>query len=182
MIEAGDLLVAPPLMTDSRFSETVILVANHSAAGSNGFAVNKVSGYTINDILPEVGLEANLPFPLYWGGPVKTSGIWLLHDPDWYTENTMMINDHWSVTSSLEMFYNFADGDLPRHFRFVHGMSGWAPGQLEMEMKGDHYWKNSSSWITVSDTTPEWCFEHNLDTMWESATELAAKSAVATWL
>ena len=182
MIEAGDLLVAPPMMPDPRFSESVLLVANHTESGSVAFAINKPTSFTVNDVLPEIGIEANIPIPLYCGGPVKTSGIWLLHDPDWYTENTMAINDYWSVTSSIEMFYNFADGDVPRYHRFVHGMSSWSGGQLAMEIKGEFPWSQDSSWLSIPSQSPEWCFEQSEAHLWESATETAAKQAVDAWL
>ena len=182
MIEPGDLLIAPPTMPDPRFAGTVLLLSSYARSGSVAFALNRTTEFTLNDILDEVGIDANLPFPLYWGGPVKSSGVWLIHDPDWYTDNTMHVNDHWSITSSISMFHHFADGDMPAQFRFVHGMSSWGPEQLDMEMKGDFPWASESSWLSLSEQTPEWVFDHPLETLWESSTEQAGRQAVSEWL
>jgi len=182
MIEPGDLLIAPPTMPDPRFAGTVLLVSSHDRSGSVAFAVNRETDYTVNDILDEVGIEANLPFPLYSGGPVRTTGVWLLHDPDWYTENTMLINDEWSITSSLSMFHHFADGDMPRQFRFVHGMAKWGPQQLNMEMSGDFPWASESSWLSLKGCDTEWVYDQPLETLWETATQQAGRQAVREWL
>ena len=181
-LETGKLLIAPPGMPDPRFSDSVILLVQHERTGSVGFALNKPTEYIVNDILDEVGVEGNLPFPLYWGGPVKSSAIWMLHDADWVMPNTVPVNHSWSMTSNRAMFTHLCDGDVPRNFRFLHGIATWGPGQLEQELKGGSAWSESASWLIAEDPGPDFLFECPEDCLWEEATELVKDQFVNSWL
>jgi putative transcriptional regulator len=181
-LEPGNFLIAPPNMTDSRFQKSVMLLTHHTEVGSFALCMNKPTSYTLSDIAKELGLE-NLPhFPLFWGGPVTQSSIWMVHSPEWNSEGTISINDSWSVTSNHSMFYHIADGDAPRYFRFVHGFASWAPGQLEAELRGNPPWTSKSSWLVTQDPGHEWILECPEENLWEHATELCSSQAVKNWL
>lgn len=178
----GDLLIAPPNMPDPRFHNSVIIIVHNDASGSSGFCLNKILEPTINDIIKEIDLDANLPFPLFWGGPVNSTSVWMIHSSEWQTEHTLTVNDQWSITSSKEMFHCLANGDCPRHFRFCHGMSSWAPGQLDKELDGEEPWDARNSWLTLPDSVPEWVFEQPESRLWTLSTIEAGKTAVDAWL
>lgn len=185
-IEGGDLLIAPAAMQDPRFHKSVILLTHHHKHGSYGLCMNRPTSYTVQDLLEEAELDLGADFefnmPLYWGGPVQPNTIWMLHDPEWSTEHTVYINDHWSMTSHTSMFYHMADHDLPRYFRFFHGYSGWGPGQLDMEMQSEGPWEKHSSWLTVSQIDPHVILEHDETQLWTMTVELSAKQAMDHWL
>jgi putative transcriptional regulator len=178
----GNLLIAPPKMTDPRFDQSVLLLTHHFNGGSFALCINKPTQFTLEDISVELELERPLYFPLYWGGPVTQSSIWMLHHPDWELENTIRVNENWSLTSNQSMFHHIADGDAPNYFRFMHGFSSWAPGQLEAELKGNPPWTPKSSWLVAEDPGAEWLFECPEENMWEHATELCSSQAVDNWL
>ena len=181
-LTAGTLLIAPPGMPDPRFHGAVMLLVQHEPSGSVAFAMNKPTDYVINDILDEIDVDGNLPLPLYWGGPVRSSAVWMLHDADWTMERSVEINEHWAMTSSLGMFSHIIDGDCPGYYRFLHGIATWGPGQLEGEIRGEHPWTASSSWLTVPDPGPEFLLECPEDRLWEQATDLVKDQFVSNWL
>ena len=177
-LTAGSLLIAPPLMPDPRFQETVLVLCHHSNTGSFALAANVISQYDCKHLSAELGLSTDLPFPLYWGGPVNPGSVWMLHSADWYIDQTLTVNDNWSITSHDTMFHHIADGDTPREFRLCHGFASWGPGQLEWELQGTQ----GSSWVYTDDPGPDWLFNTPEDNLWETATERAQRSAINEWL
>lgn len=169
-------------MPDPRFHNSVIFVVHHDISGSSGFCLNKHMDHTVNDIIKELDLDANLPFPLFWGGPVNPTSVWMLHSSEWQIEQTLTVNDEWSITSSQEMFHCLADGDCPRYFRFCHGMSSWAPDQLKKELAGVEPWDKKNSWLILPQVTAEWVMEQPENKLWTLSTIECGKTAVDDWL
>ena len=177
----GSLLIAPPAMTDSRFSKSVLLLTHNNASGAFGLCLNKPTKHNMSALSKELGLDKELPFDLYWGGPVNNGTIWMIHDNSWECEHTLYVNSKWRVTSHESMFHHLADGDVPKEFRTVFGFASWMPGQLDMEIKGVSPFNKKSSWVIVNDSTPEWVFENPVDELWSTATDLAGEQAVNSW-
>jgi len=178
----GQLLIAPPRMTDPRFNQSVLLLTHHFDGGSFACCINKPTSFTLEDISRELNLDTTLHFPLYWGGPVQLNSIWMLHSPEWRIENTIPINDNWALTSHQAMFWHIADGDTPNYFRFLHGFCSWGPGQLEGELRGTPPWTPQSSWLVTEDPGPDWVLDKPEYELWETATEMCTSQAVDSWL
>lgn len=176
----GSLLIAPPTIPDQRFESAVLLLAHNETEGSLAFCLNKVSEYTVKDLLPNEDFELN--FPLYWGGPVGKSTVWMLHSKEWETENTLDINDEWSMSSTIEMFNELAEGNCPQQFRLFYGYCSWNSGQLESEIQGERPWNHSHSWLIAENPGIEWTMEQPVEDLWTSATGMSAHQAVQNWL
>ena len=183
-LQPGSLLIAPPAMTDGRFAKSVLLLTHNNQHGAFAICLNKPSRHTAESIREELNIDTdtNLPFQLYWGGPVNHGSIWLVHDNSWKIENTMHVNDEWRITSDESMFHHMADGDLPRTFRLAFGYASWAPGQLDMELSGQPPFSKRSSWVFTEKVNPEWLFETPVDELWDRATKLASTQAIDSWL
>ena len=179
---SGDLLIAPPGIPDKRFHRSVLMLTHDHDGGAFALCVNKPSHYTLIDVLEDIGVEANLNFPLYWGGPVSPTTIWMLHSSEWSTEHTVPVNDDWSMTSNVEMFHCLADGDFPLHFRIMFGYCAWSQGQLRAELTGREPWNVRHSWLVAQSPDGEWLFEQPIETLWEEATQLSSNQAVDSWL
>lgn len=177
-----DLLIAPPTIPDPRFRKSVLMLTHDHNGGSFALCLNKPTEHTLRDILEETGIETDLNFPLYWGGPVNVNTVWMLHSAEWSTEHTVEINEHWAMTSNISMFHHLADGDYPRYFRIMFGHCTWAPGQLRAELRGIPPWSPRHSWLVAENPGCEWCLEHPVDELWDAAAELSGQQAVATWL
>lgn len=182
MPQASDLLIAPPHMTDKRFHKAVIMITHHNTGGTFGLCLNKPTEHTMQDILEETGIEGNVNFPLYWGGPVNPTTVWMLHDSGWECDGTVKINNEWSMTSNLAMFQHLADGDTPTNFRMFFGFSSWAQGQLKAELRGIEPWSHKHSWLVAENPGPEWIMETPVEDLWIASTDLCSHQAVDSWL
>lgn len=181
-IESGDLLIAPPAMADGRFKQSVLLLTHCYHGGTYALCVNRPTKHTVQDVLYQTDIVSSLNFPVYWGGPVDTTTVWMLHSIDWSIEQTVNINEQWAVTSNIEMFHHLADNDYPKHFRVMFGHCTWAQNQLRSELLGRSPWSHNNSWLTARDPGPEWLFEQELEKVWEKTTMLSSHQAVDSWL
>jgi len=181
-ITPGSLLIAPPHMTDIRFAGSVLLVCQLAEDSSTvALCLNSDTEFTVNDLRDEINIDANLPFPLYWGGPVQPGSIWMLHDADWVMDKTIVINENWAMTSSRGMFHHIAAGDIPRQFRFMHGFSSWSPNQLKRELEGQPPWHSGSSWLITEDPGVDYIYEMPEGVMWEACMQRATEQAIDAW-
>lgn len=182
MPNSTDLLIAPPGIPDYRFRNAVLMLTHDVNGGAFALCVNRPTEHTLQDIVDELGIETNLNFPLYWGGPVSPGTVWMLHSAEWSTEHTITIDSEWAMTSNLDMFVHLADGDFPREFRIMFGYCTWGRGQLLKELEGEPPYKPSNAWLVATNPGSDWLFEYPVDELWAAATELSAREAVANWL
>jgi putative transcriptional regulator len=136
---AGQLLVATPEMRDPRFVETVIYMVKHNAEGAFGLVINRpLAKGSIEDLLKGFGVEsqgAKGEIVVHYGGPVNTAQGFVLHSDDVLVDNSTKIKDGVAVTSDPKLMQAISRGKGPRQSLFMLGYAGWAPGQLEAELK-----------------------------------------------
>jgi putative transcriptional regulator len=181
-LQAGDLIIAPPAMKDPRFSQSVIMLTSHSAQSSYGLVLNKVTEHAVADLVKDEAMAIMSDIPLYWGGPVSPTTVWMLHSNDWAMSNTIMVNDYWSITSNPRMFHTFAEGMEPQEFRVFYGFASWASGQLESEIQGEYPWTPESSWLLWHRPYNDEILNVEADQLWNVATGECAQQAVNNWL
>ena len=182
MPNPGDLLIAPPLIPDTRFRKSVMLVANDNHGGTFALCMNRPPNHTIEDLLIDTGFDTNINFPLSRGGPVSPTTIWMAHSLDWEIERTIQVNEQWAITSNISMYSHLADGDYPEHFRLMLGYTSWGPGQLKAELRGLPPWNHNHSWLVAESSTPGWVLEQPVEDVWLNSIELSSHSAVDAWL
>jgi putative transcriptional regulator len=165
---AGQLLVAAEDMGDPRFVQTVILMVHHNAAGAMGLVVNRPVGEVpIAKLLEGVGLEGTGvrgDIRLHYGGPVEPRQVLTVHTADYAIEGTVRVAGDIAVTGNPEILRAIGRGKGPRRFLTVLGYAGWAPGQLENELK-------AGGWFTVP-ADPGIVFDDKYDTKWKRAMAL----------
>jgi putative transcriptional regulator len=171
---SGKLLIAPPTLKSTFWHKSVIMVTEDHTAGTIGVMLNKRSQLSVNDFAQELGMTTNIPGFVYLGGPVDLKAMSMLHTNDWTAENTLVINDQFSVSSSNDMLPRLSDGDAPSQFRIFLGLCVWAPGQLESEYTGSVFQNHNLSWLTA---TPdhEMVFDHELRDQWVKAIDRSAQ-------
>jgi putative transcriptional regulator len=180
VIAAGSLLIAPPKILDPRFRESVILICEHTAQGTLGVCLNRPLPIEISSL--GLGLESWLERrELYWGGPVNTHVVSVLHPRQWQMRNTVRVTDTVCMTSHHRQFHRLAE-DPPAGFQAFTGFTQWAPGQLEMELKGQRPWTPHSSWLTLAVPPAFEPWELAPETMWSWAIEQSSQQAVSAWL
>lgn len=178
----GSLLIAPPSVTDPRFRDSVLLITHHDRKGTMALCLNKATDYTVTDIAQQVEPTLYLNQPLFWGGPVHPTTVWMLHEAEWSCRNTMQIDHHWSMTSNTAMFHELAQGNYPQRFKMMFGYVGWAPGQLAREVEGTPPWSHEASWLVAQDPDPDWLYNTPEEDLWAAAAALSGNQAVAQWI
>ncbi|WDR06551.1 YqgE/AlgH family protein [Devosia rhodophyticola] len=149
----GSFLVAMPAMVDERFSGSVIYVINHSDEGAMGIIVNQpFEDLAFADILDELELgdpDAIIRLPdkirdrmVMSGGPVERGRGFVLHTPDFKSDNTFPASNEVCLTATLDVLRAIAFGPAPKASLLALGCSGWGPGQLEAEIL-------DNGWLTV---------------------------------
>lgn len=141
---AGQLLIAVPTIGDPRFHRNVIFIAAHDRGGAMGFNLTLPRQTMMLDNMLE---QTNIPhddlefarIPVMDGGPVEQERGFILHSSDYSRKETVIINDDFHVTSTIDSLKDIANGHGPKNFIFILGYAGWQPGQIENELKG-HTW------------------------------------------
>jgi len=143
----GQLLVATEEMQDPRFVESVIYIVKHDHEGTMGLVINRpLAQGPIDDLLKGFGAEtkgSGREIIIHYGGPVSSRQGFVLHSDDVLLENSMKAKDGIAATSDTKIIESIANGKGPRQFLFMFGYAGWAPGQLEDEIK-------RKTWAAVS--------------------------------
>ncbi len=143
----GQLLVATPEMSDPRFVQTVIYIIKHDPSGAMGLVVNRpIAKGSIADLLESLEVEsegAKGEIIVHYGGPVELKQGFILHTDDYIGDGTRVVRDGIAVTTTVELLRALSLGKGPRQSLFVFGYAGWAPGQLEAEIK-------ANAWFSIS--------------------------------
>ncbi|MBM2804538.1 MAG: uncharacterized protein HW419_2431 [Deltaproteobacteria bacterium] len=161
----GQLLVATAEMKDPRFFESIIYMVKHDATGAMGLVINKpMAKGPIEDLLKGFGLEgknSQREIVIHYGGPVGTDQGFLLHSDDTLLENSTKVAGGIAMTADAKMIEALAGGEGPRQSLFMLGYAGWAPRQLEAELK-------MNSWIVIPGDKAL-IFGNNADKKWRQA-------------
>jgi putative transcriptional regulator len=135
----GQLLVATPDIQDPRFAESVIYMVKHDAEGAMGLIINKpITKGQIDDLLKSSGRKtqgSQKNIVIHYGGPVGQHQGFVLHTDDYSIDSTTKVSNGIAMTADVKMLEALAGGKGPRQSLFILGYAGWAPGQLEAELK-----------------------------------------------
>lgn len=164
---SGELLVATGEMKDPRFVETVIYMVKHNADGAFGLVINRpLAKGPFEDLLKGFGIEsegAKGEVILHYGGPVGSSQGFVLHSDDFLLDSSTVLKEGMAMTTDPELIQALSRGKGPSQYLLMFGYAGWAPGQLENEIKGQ-------AWFTIpadktlifdKDTAKKW--QHAMD-------------------
>ena len=132
----GTFLVADEHLPDPRFRDRVILLIQHNEQGTAGLIVNRPSRLPLSSILPKGSKLVRQGMTLSYGGPVEPKTLLALvkvrNNPP---EPADEIADSLYVTGAgvLDEWLDFAEEVVD--YRVFVGYTGWAPGQLDIEMQ-----------------------------------------------
>ena len=162
---AGRLLVATAELTDPRFVQTVIFMVGHDATGAMGLVINRPIGRiaiaALLEQLGEDGRGVGGELRVYYGGPVEPMQGFVLHTAEYAGVDTRVVGGGIALTTDPKVLRAIGAGSGPRRSLFALGYAGWAPGQLEAEIRSGH-------WVDVQ-ADEKIVFEENADKKWERA-------------
>jgi putative transcriptional regulator len=135
----GRLLIAEPYLPDNNFTRAVILICEHNEFGTIGFVLNKPLKVNLNDVMNESDTPG---YPLREGGPVGMDSVFFLHTYGNYIKESKKVvgNIYWGGDYNEIKALLSSNAVTEEEARIFVGYSGWAPGQLEEELK-------SGSWF-----------------------------------
>jgi putative transcriptional regulator len=162
---APSLLLSMPQLVDPNFNRTVVLLCKHGEEGAFGLVVNRplvTSGRVVVKTEPPV--ETDRELEVWIGGPVEPNRSWMLvgEEPDATDElGGMQIVNGLYLSTSPDLLRRLLEPSPPERTRLIVGYSGWAAGQLELEL-------NESAWL-ISDVDTDLIFNTPPEGMWEAA-------------
>ena len=169
----GQLLIAMPGMGDQRFARSLVYMCAHSEEGAMGIVLNQIATHVnFPDLLVQLDVIAkeersHLPplareLRVHKGGPVETGRGFVLHAPDYFIESsTLPIDEGVCLTATVEILRAIAQGKGPSRALLAFGYAGWAPGQLEEEIR-------ANGWLTCR-PDPDLIFGDDLEQKYERA-------------
>ncbi len=161
----GHMLVAMPQMSDPRFARSVIYLCAHSSDGAMGLVVNKlIDSITFPDLLHQLNIDegfAGGQIRIHFGGPVESGRGFVLHSDDYVQDSTHVVNEGIALTATIDVLRAIANDERPRRSLLALGYAGWAPGQLDAEIR-------ANGWLHV-DPDDDLIFGGDVDKKWEQA-------------
>ena len=157
-------LVAMPSITDPIFKQSLILICDDSKDGTMGLIINKPIDF--NEMLLMQNEDALYleNSKIYFGGPVNLDVGFVLHEPDYRTEQTLNISKNLCLTSNDKVIHDIKKNNGPDNFLFTLGYSGWDKNQLNDEIK-------NGDWLIVPADTQS-IFKKNDSEKWSAYSSL----------
>src|SRR6185312_12247076 len=164
----GKILVAPRDSPDPHFAKSVILLARYSHTGALGLMLQYKSDLTLKKV-PALKSAGKRDDPVFIGGPVELPSALMLERSETeppgsalrVTGNLYLLAADTAILSAL---HDKPASDL----RVFIGYAGWAPGQLESEVRR-HGW-----YIFRYDESL--FFDPHPETLWERMVEKTGRS------
>lgn len=160
------LLVAKPSIIDPNFRHTVVLVTRTPDAETVGVILNRPTSLAADEVLPPELPSAGYRDQMYFGGPVlRQVVVALFHSertppaPAFHVLKDVYLSMH---PDNIKMLL----GSKQRRYRLFLGFSGWAPGQLENELRADGWY--------VLPAQEEMLFRHDTAGLWQELLDRAS--------
>lgn len=166
-------MVAANHLRDPNFYRSVVLIVDHNEDSAMGLIINRPSSMTVAAEIEEARTSPVSVDPIFAGGPVETSSLFILHSCSELGNSDEEITSGIFVTGSHESFEALIKKKTAcEHdcgFRVYRGYAGWGPEQLEVELeRGD--WR-------IMPVEAELVFEKDPYEIWEACTrELLKKN------
>lgn len=163
----GQFLIAMPGLVDPNFHQTVTCIVEHNADGAVGIVINRVHELVSAE---DVFKELDIPYqaeaaeiPIHLGGPVHTGEIFILHGPPFEWQGTLPVTPQLAMSNTIDVLEAIAQVRGPSPFLIAMGCAGWAPDQLEAEIK-------QNAWLT-GPADPTLLFSSSVENRWMAAME-----------
>jgi putative transcriptional regulator len=163
----GELLIASPDM-GAPFDHAVVLMAQHNRDGAFGVVINHPAGSRpIAEVLKAMGSDSSgvtNNVLMFLGGPVSPEIAFVVHSTDYHRPDTIDIDGRVALTDAAEVLRDIGLGKGPAKSLVAFGYAGWAPSQLDDEIKG-------GAWVTVAEN-PALVFDDDRSKVWADALAL----------
>jgi putative transcriptional regulator len=168
---APGLLLAAPSLHDPNFERSVVLLGRSGEEGALGWVINGRELMSVRELFDSSELiPAGQVLPpsegfsrvACVGGPVAPAAGWLVYrrvGPALAGE--IEVGPELGVSGELAAFSELVRGTGPSEFRLLLGCAGWAPHQLETEIR-------AGAWLPAP-VDAGLIFDTPLDELWDEA-------------
>ena len=176
VLAPGFLVAAPPL-GDPNFDRSVVLVAAHGPEGAFGWIINGREVMTLSELLVQAGVTKEPPSlegSVRVGGPVSPEQVWLVYREQHRfrdIEEQFEVGPGVIACASRRVLEAMAAGEAPSSLFGLVGYAGWAPGQLENEIR-------VGAWLPV-DLDVTLLFDEPREQLWQRAYERVGSTPMA---
>jgi putative transcriptional regulator len=156
----GRFLIATRQLDGPFFARSVVLLLDYSPTGALGLVINRPTSIGLQDLLPALTEISDRDDRVFMGGPVEPElMVFLIRSSSRPAASQPVIGDI-HATGSAEALRAVIEQDAPAsRFHAYVGYAGWAPGQLDAEVRrGDWY-------VTPAD--PDTVFDPTMADLWE---------------
>ena len=117
------LLIAMPGIQGDDFAGSVVFMCAHNAEGAMGLVINKPAPRMIFsdiaeklDVKPTNAMIADdiLQMPILFGGPVKQFQGFVLHSPDYKSDDSLVVSPEFVLSSTIDILREIAKGQGPK--------------------------------------------------------------------
>ena len=162
---SGHFLIAMPALKDPNFERGLTLLCQHNDAGALGIMVNRSADVKVSEVLDQLGIDYTdsgwADQSVLIGGPVHRDRGFVLHDGEGEWASSIRVGAELALTTSRDVLEALAEGRGPRRAVLALGYAGWAPGQLESEIR-------ENSWLS-GPADPQLIFDTPLPRRWSDA-------------
>ncbi len=164
---APGLLVAAPPLGDPNFDQSVVLLAAHGADGAFGWIINGPEVMSIAELLVRTDItdkDLDVGGSVHVGGPVAPEQVWLVYPARHrfaHIEGQFEVGPNIVASASRQVLEEIAATRTPEGLFGIIGYAGWAPSQLEDEIR-------SGAWLPT-DVVPSLVFGEPRENIWQNA-------------
>jgi putative transcriptional regulator len=154
-LNKGAFLIASPDIDSGIYFRSVIILCEHSAAGSFGLIINKSFEVELPEEIINIKELQNPNVQIRAGGPIQPNQMMLLHSSDQIPDQTLELCDHAFLGGDLQFLQEAVSNANGPAVRLCFGYAGWGAGQLEMEFLSGNWFLHPASSKHIFETPPE---------------------------
>jgi putative transcriptional regulator len=174
-LSKGSFLIASPDIDTGIYFRSVVLVCEHSAAGSFALIINKKLNIELPEEIVNVKEFTNPHVQIRAGGPIQPNQMMLLHSSDHIPDQTLKLCEGVYLGGDLQFLQEAVSDSNGPAILLCFGYCGWGAGQLEREfLSGDWFLHPGSA---------KHVFEMPVEKIWQSVLrEMGGKYATLSMI
>ena len=164
-LSKGSFLIASPDIDAGIYFRSVVLICEHSPAGSFGLIINKSLDVELPEDILKVKELGNPNVQIRAGGPIQPNQMMLLHSSDHIPEQTLKLCEGVYLGGDLQFLQEAVSDPHGPAIRLCFGYCGWGSGQLEREFLNGDWFLHSGNAKHVFETPVEKIWQSTLREM-----------------
>lgn len=151
----GSFLIASPDIENGIYFRSVVIICEHSLAGSFGLIINKNLDVDLPEEIVNVKEFSNPNVQIRAGGPIQPNQLMILHSSDEIPDQTLKLSEGVYLGGDLQFLQEAVSNASGPAIRLCFGYCGWGAGQLEREFLNGEWFLHPGSAKHVFETIPE---------------------------